>query len=91
MTESINESLALAHANTARKLAGRNDGWDSPVDAVVARSTVFHLKEALQRWTDAADELVPLTSTLKCLDVFVDASLTGRASVMVDSASGGGW
>jgi hypothetical protein len=33
VSESLNESLALAHANTARKLAGKNDGWESPSDA----------------------------------------------------------
>lgn len=47
VTESLNESMALAHANTARKLAGKNDGWDSPADALVAKSTAHNLREGL--------------------------------------------
>ncbi len=80
VTKSLNESLAVAHANTARKLAGKNDAWDSPADALVAKSTVHRLKEALHRWEEASEEVVPLTAP--------NASLSGRASVMVDAASG---
>jgi len=46
------------------------------------------LKEALNRWVEASEEVVPLTSSLKVLNVYVDASLSGRASVMVDAGSG---
>ena len=51
------------------------------------KRTVHHLKEALQRCEEANEEVVPLTASLKAV-VYVDASLSGGASVMVDAASG---
>jgi hypothetical protein len=49
---------------------------------------VFHLQEPFRHWREAGEELVPLTATLKSLEIFVDASLTGRAFVVKDAASG---
>ena len=84
VTESLTETTALGHANTARKLVGAYAAWDSPVDIEVGRATLHHLREMLRLWKEAAEEIVPLTSTISRLVVESDASLSGLAFVMLD-------
>jgi hypothetical protein len=69
--------MAPAHANIARKLAGRSDQWSSPVDPDLARAIIFHLRQMSKSWNKSVKEEVPLISKTKVLHVEVDASLSG--------------
>jgi hypothetical protein len=88
VSESFEESMALGHANTARKLAGKSKEWDSRVDTELAKAIVFHLSEMQRWWRLAFEEEVPLTACLKILVCETDASLSGQAFVMKDRATG---
>ena len=64
VTESLEECMALGHANTARKLVGSYETWDSLVDLDVGRATLYDLRGMARRWREASEEVVPLTSLL---------------------------
>ncbi len=57
------------------------------MDIDVGRATLFHLKEMIRFWEEAAEEVVPLTSTLTRLVIESDASLSGLPFVMLDQES----
>jgi hypothetical protein len=84
ITESFSESMAIGHANVARKLAGKSESWDGPMDVDAARGATFHLEEMQRMWELAKEEGVALTSGTKTLLLETDASLSGQAFVLID-------
>ncbi len=87
ITESLSESMALEHANVARKLAGKSESWDGPIDVDAARGATVHLEEMQRMWDLAKEEEVALTSSTKTLLLETDASLSGQAFVLIDGES----
>ena len=88
VTGSFNEALCIAHANVVRKIAGKQEDWDTPLDPSALTAARSHLEKAQQHYEAALEEEVPLFSNVHALRVETDASLVGYACVLKNHDTG---
>ena len=84
ITGSLEEALAVWHANVARKLAGSATSWDAPMDLRTSEAVAVQLAEQQRLWHSSLEETMaqPRFSENRfgdgCLDFWIGVLLRGR-------------